>query len=240
MQVKTHGIILHTIKYSDSASILAVYTMQFGRVSYLVRGMNKKKSAFRSGLLQPLSLLEMDVSHMPGKDLQRIREMQVSYPFTSIPYHPVKNAIALFLAEALYRILRQTEPDEGLYLFLEESLKSLDASEEGFSNFHLVFLMRLTRHLGFEPNQDAGTIRYFDLMNGIFVADRPLHAHYVLPEFTGDFAALLGLGYDDMKELRLTRQKRMKLLEILIEYYKLHVPDFHGMQSLAVMQSLFD
>ncbi len=240
MQVKTSGIVLHSIKYSDSATIVTVYTRQFGRVSYMVHGVNKKKAMFRASFLQPLSLLEMDVFHVPGKEIQRIKDIQMGFPFAGIPFHPVKNAVALFLSEMLYKVLRQTEPDESLYLFLENSIRQLDCCEEGMANFHLVLLLKLTRYLGFEPNYDDAQANYFDLMNGIFSKSRPLHAHFLLPDLTADFAALLRTDYTSMHALKFARETRFKILEGIIEYYRMHVPEFHGLHSLAVLHSLFD
>ena len=240
MQVKTLGIVLHAVKYSDSASIVTVYTRQFGRVSYMVHGVNKKKSVFRAAFMQPLTLVDMDVYHVPGKEIQRIKDLRLAYPFVSIPFHPVKNSMALFLSELLFRTLRRAEPDEGLYLFLENSIQILDCCEEGISNFHLVFLLKFSRYLGFEPNQDDMQAAYFDLMNGVFLRNKPSHIHFLSPEVSVDFAALLHSDYADMHQLVLTRQKRVNLLVSTIEYYRLHIPDFHGLHSLAVLQSLFD
>jgi DNA repair protein RecO (recombination protein O) len=240
MQVKTSGIILHSIKHTDSATIITVYTRQFGRVSYMVHGVNKKKSSCRAAILQPLSIVEMDVFHTPGKNIQRLKEMRLEQPFTGIPYNPVKNSLALFLSEVLYRTLRQTEPDDSLYLFLENSILQLDCSETGISNFHLVFLLKLTRYLGFEPNQDEEQVNYFDLMNGVFLKQKPLHVHFVLPEVSADFIRVLNADYSNMHNLAFTRARRANLLQIIVEYYQLHIPDFHGLHSLAVLQSLFD
>ena len=240
MQVKTSGIILHSIKHTDSATIITVYTRQFGRVSYMVHGVNKKKSSCRAAILQPLSIVEMDVFHTPGKNIQHLKEMRLEQPFTGIPYNPVKNSLALFLSEVLYRTLRQTEPDESLYLFLENSILQLDCSETGISNFHLVFLLKLTRYLGFEPNQDEEQVNYFDLMNGVFLKQKPLHVHFVLPEVSADFIRVLNADYSNMHTLPFTRARRANLLQSIVEYYQLHIPDFHGLHSLAVLQSLFD
>ena len=240
MQIKTTGIVLHSIKYSDSASIVTVYTRHFGRVSYMVHGINKKKSTCRAALMQPLSIVEMDVFHTPGKDLQRIKDLRIAYLFTGIPFDPVKNAVGLFLSEMLFRTLRQTEPDESIFLFLENSIQQFDCCEVGVANFHLVFLIKLTRFMGFEPNNDEGNISFFDLMNGVFLGQKPLHPHFLNPELTTDFLLLLKTDYTNMNNLHLSRQKRTKLLEGLIEYYKLHIPDFHGVHSLEVLQSLFD
>jgi len=240
MQVKTSGIILHSIKYTDSTTIITVYTRQFGKVSYMVRGVNKKKSANPAAILQPLSLVEMDVYHTPGKNIQRLREMRMGYPFSGIPFDPVKNALALFLSEVLFRTLRQTEPDDNLYLFIENSILQLDCTVTGISNFHLVFLLKLTRYLGFEPNQDDEQVNYFDLMNGVFLNVKPPHAHVALPEVSADFIRVLNADYATMHNLAFTRARRTALLESIVEYYQLHIPDFHGLHSLAVLQSLFD
>ncbi len=240
MQVKTRGIILHSIKYSDSASIITVYTEQFGRASYMVHGINKKKSVCRPAMLQPLSLVEMDVFHTPGKELHRIKDLQMAYTFTRVPYNPIKNSLALFLSEMLFRTLRQTEPDENLFFYLENSIQQLDGCEAGLANFHLVFLLKLTRYLGFEPNSDEETFRYFDLMNGIFQNNKPLHVHYLAEEESVDFAALLHADYNTMHQLVFSRQKRIKLLESIVDYYRLHIPNFHGVHSLEVLQHLFD
>jgi len=240
MQVKTIGIVLHSIKHTDSSTIITVYTQQFGRVSYMVHGANKKKSVVRSALLQPLSIVEMDVLHTPGRDIQRIKDIRMEHLFSSIPFDPLKNSLALFISEILYRTLRQTEPDDSLFLFLENSIQQLDYCAAGIANFHLVFLLKLTRYLGFEPNRDEERTKYFDLMNGIFQQEKPLHTHYLLPEATEDLNQVLERDYATMHNLAFTRARRAKLLESIIEYYRLHIPEFQGLHSLAVLQSLFD
>lgn len=240
MQVKTSGIVLHSIKYTDSTTIITVYTQQFGRVSFMVHGANKKKSVCRAAFLQPLSIVEMDIFHTPGKNIQRLKEMRMEQSFAGIPFDPVKNSLALFLSEVLFRTLRQTEADESLYLFLENSILQLDCSETGMSNFHLVFLLKLTRYLGFEPNQDEVKTNYFDLMNGVFLEEKPLHTHFILPEVTADFTRVLNADYSTMHNLAFTRARRADLLQSIVEYYQLHLADFHGLHSLPVLQSLFD
>ena len=239
MQANTAGIILHTTKFSDSATIATVFTREFGRVSYMLYGVNKKKSGNRAALLQPLSLVELVVKHAPGKDIQYIKEMRLEHQFTGIPFDSVKNSLALFLAEILFKTLRQTEPDDVLFQFLENSILQLDSSHDGIANFHLVFLQKLSRYLGFEPNTEESG-KYFDLMNGVFLNEKPLHVHFLLPEVTVSFSALLETDYATMHKLALTRENRSILLRGLIEYYRLHITEFHNLHSLAVLQSLFD
>ena len=239
MQHKTSGIVLHTTKYNDTASIVCIYTKDFGRVSYIVYGVGKKKSVVRSSFLHPLTLTELEVNHIAGRDIQQIKEIRILHPFNTIPMNPTKNALTMFLSEVLFKSLRQTEPDETLFLFLENSIQQLDYCYEGVQNFHLVFLQKLTRYLGFEANREVNG-KYFDLMNGIFQVEKPTHTHFLMPESSGLFLNLLETEYNTMDKLVLSRDNRTELLKSLLEYYRLHIPEFHNLYSLAILQSLFD
>ena len=240
MQAKTPGIIIHSLRYSDSANIVTAYTQQFGRVSYMAYGSSKKKSAWRNSLLQPLSVVELDVFYNQNKDIQRLKEVRCDIPLIDIPSNPVKNVIAIFIAEILYRTLHNQEADESLFLFLKQSIQTLEENDNGIANFHLVFLMKLSRFLGFNPNTETGSEGYFDLENGIFSLYQPKHPQYLSKELSGKILLIIKSDYFTMDKLIFSRQERVEILEAIIEFYKLHVPNFRGLNSLEVLQSLFD
>jgi DNA repair protein RecO (recombination protein O) len=164
----------------------------------------------------------------------------MNYTFTGIPFDPVKNSLALFLSELLFRILNHTEPDELLFLFLENSIQQLDCCESGIANFHLVFLLKLTKYLGFEPNMENGHFKYFDMMNGVFMDEKPQHPHFLSTELTEKLYEIMHVNYSSMSQLNILRNTRIKLIESIIDYYRLHITDFYGLHSLEILQSLFD
>lgn len=241
MQAKTTGIILHQVKYSDSQSIVSIYTREFGRMSYMVRGANRKKSATRSALLQPLSIVEIDVSHNPKKDIQSIKDIRIAIPFYHIPYDPVKNGLALFMTELLQKTLKHSENDKELYNFIENSVCQLDKCEEGIGNFHLVFMAGLARRLGFAPDMlnDNG-YKFFDMMNGIFERSQPLHAHFLEGKQAETFKSIMELDYDCLNSLPMNRIQRAGVLTNFVEYYKLHLADFQSLHSIEVMHKLWE
>jgi DNA repair protein RecO (recombination protein O) len=240
MQFKTTGIILHTLKYSDSASIVTVFTKDFGKVSYMVYGVNRKKSVCRAGFLQALSIVRMDVIHYTGKEIHQIKEIHVEFSAKSIPYDPIKNALALFIAELLYRNVKETETNEKLYTFLEKSIEIFDKCDAGIANFHLVFLVKLSSYLGFQPSQENEKLEFFDMLNGVFVDRRPTHAHVLPTNLTKDFTSLLNSNYLSMSAIILTRSQRYNLLVSILEYYRLHIPGFGEIKSLEILKTLFD
>ena len=228
------------VRYNDSNNIVDVYTKECGRLSLLVPLSRSKKSAVKSVLFQPLSMLEMVVDIRPKASLHRVKEAKQWYVFTSLPYDPFKSSIALFLSEFLYRVLRAQEPDVPLFAYLTFSIEWLDMCDGSFANFHLVFLLRFSRFLGLYPNVDSYHPGYFfDLLNGCYAAGRPLHPSYLDEKESAVLLQLARVNYRSMHLFVLSRAERTRCLEQILHYYRLHIPNFPEMKSLAVLQELF-
>lgn len=240
MYQKATGIVLHTLKYNDTSVIADIYTEQNGRMSFLAAVSRSRKSPVRTTLFQPLSCIEFETDIRPGNSLHRIREVKSAHPFRSIPYHPYKTAIVLLIAEFLYRALREEEQNLPLYMYLLHSLLWLDECESRFANFHLVFLIRLSRFIGLYPNTDSyrpGAC--FDLLNACFVPDRPAHGFFLAPEEAEALRQLTRANYETMHLFALNRTQRNRCLTAINEYYRLHLPDFPVLKSPDVLQTLF-
>ncbi len=241
MLCKTRGIVLHTLAYNDKYSIIYMYTEAFGRVAYLVARIRGKRSIVSRALFLPLSIMEMEVDHQNKRELQRIREARSTCPLTDLYCNPTKNAIALFMAEVLYRVVKEKEGDVRFFEFLDQSIQWLEAADRGIANFHLVFMLRLPYYFGVYPNTDSYEKgAKFDLMNGTFTQSQPLHRHYLSSEESLIFHRLLRLGYENMSIYTFSRQDRTNIIRKILEYYRLHLPDFPEIKSLSILQSLFD
>ena len=108
MLQKTVGIVLHSLKYNDTSNIVDIYTQHTGRASFLVKIPRSRKSTVKSVLFQPLAMVEFEADYRPNTNLYPVKEAKSWYPFYTLPYDPYKSAIAMFLAEFLYRALRRT------------------------------------------------------------------------------------------------------------------------------------
>ena len=148
MLQKTLGIVLHTLKYKDTSLIADIYTEVAGRASFMVSIPRSRKAAVKPVLFQPLALVELEADFRPNATIYKVKEAKALYPFATLPYDPYKSAIALFLSEFLYRAVREEAENRPLFAYLYHSVIWLDECREGFANFHLVFLMRLSRFLG--------------------------------------------------------------------------------------------
>lgn len=241
MLCKTRGIVLHSIPYNDKYAIIYMYTEAFGRASYIVARNRGKKSPVSKALFMPLSVVEMEVEHLNKRDLHRIRETRLCYPLTDIFCDPIKNMLALFLSEVLFRAVKETEPDPRLFEYLYEAIRLLEIADKGVANFHLVFLLRLLHYMGIYPNMDSympGSC--FDMMNGVFVNRIPMHRHYLNQQESLFLVRLMKISFENMSLYSFSRRNRVDIINRILEYYRLHLPDFPEIKSLSVMQSLFD
>jgi DNA repair protein RecO (recombination protein O) len=240
MIYKVKGIVLHHAKYRESSAIVYLYTDLFGRQAYLIHSIRGKKSRYPSNLLQSLTFLELEAYHKEGRDLQKLREMRNYLPYRSIPYDLQKSAQAMFIGEVLYRVLREEDPNPELFEFLENSLQLLDVSDESPVNFHLLFLVQLTRFLGFFPEnnyREGATV--FDMRNGQFGNGTGVHPDFFDHASSELLHDLLGISFSDMNQLSVKQVTRVRFLENLMDYFRLHVQDFGRLKSLPVLHEVF-
>src|SRR5688572_20124602 len=161
---KTRGIVLKTTLYSESSVVVQIFTEKFGIQSYMINGVKKPRAKIRMNMLQPLHLVDMVVYHKTNTSIQRVSELRPSPIFCSIPYDIIKSTMAIFLNEVLYKSIRQQMADEHLFDFIFSAICWLDECNEQNVNFHLSFLLKLSRYLGFAPSmQTKSDQSYFDL-----------------------------------------------------------------------------
>ncbi len=238
MIVKTRAIVLSSLKYGDADLIVKCLTEE-GLRSYMLRRIfGSKSKKIKLAYFQPLSLLELTANHNQKGRLNSLREVRASYLYKTIPTSIVKGSISLFLSEVLSSSLKEEEPDASLFEFVHTSLIWLDTHGQ-IADFHLLFLMRLTRFLGFHPDTKQAGLEYFDLVEGSFSKSRP-HNPFLSEEKLGLFRSLIGTNFDEVVGLRLNAEKRQVLLEILLTYYELHLPGFKKPRSLNVLKDVFD
>lgn len=240
MLATTEGIVLHFIKYGESSVIATIYTREFGRQSFLIHAARSKKSKNRAGLLQPLFLVELVTYQKQTREIQRIKEIKSHQTYQNIPFDGRKTTQAFFLAEMLYKTIGEQESFPEMFEFIQHTLLYFDLMEEGSSNFHLWFLLRLTEYLGFLPDTSSkGFENWLDLQKGAVVPFEPSHPHFVNKEATVFLQTLLSLKVSELETFRISRKIRDYLLTKVVDYYQLHFDNLGKIKSLEVLKQVF-
>ncbi len=240
MLTKTQAIVLHSLKYGETRLIVDMFTRSQGRQSFIVSIPKSVKGKIKKQLFQPLTLLEIESDLRPKLQLQKLSDIRLASPFSSIPFDPNKLSISLFIAEFLYYALRSEQHNEPLFDYIVNSIQWLDAQTDRFANFHLVFLMRLSRFLGFYPNlEHYQSGDYFDLRESIFLSAPPVHRDFLHPQEAEKIQLMMRMDFPTMHLFRMSHQERNRLLEVSLIYYRLHLPDFPELKSVSVLQELY-
>ncbi len=237
MLTNTRGIVFHTVPYSDSRIIAKIYTEHSGVESFIITISRSKRGKIKNNLLQPLTQLDLVVDYRGKGGLQTVRELSCGIPYQHLQEDIIKTSIALFLAEVLYKSVKEEEVNEQLYSFMANSLHILDLQEEGVANFHLVFLLQLTKYLGFHPQPNSsGEKSIFDLRDGVFRDRFPDHLHYLDASEARMLEKLLALSYSDMEFFPLSGETRRIMVKHILRYYDLHLHNMHEVKSHEVLE----
>jgi DNA repair protein RecO (recombination protein O) len=237
---KTRGIVLHTTRYGESSLVVHCYTEQSGRQTYMVKGVRKSRKQNRSNLFQPLFILDFEVYHKNTSGIQLVKEVNRAMPLNSIPFDIIKSTQAIFMAEVLYRVVKEEESNPMQAHFLINTIQYLDALEEASPDFHILFMFQLSKHLGFYPqnNYGDGSI-YFNLVNGLY-RSHPSDPEVQLNEADSKlWNSYMALDFQPIKETDFNSSHRSTMLNNLVRYFKFHVESMGEIRSLEVLHTFF-
>lgn len=235
----TKAIVLSAIKFKDTSMIVTCYT-QKGIKTYLVKGVLSKKTKskkIKPAYFQTFTLLDIVANHNDKGRLNYINDIRVYQPLHNIYTDIYKNTTALFLAEILTSILKEEIENKDLFNFIEQAIVWLDLHDET-TNFHLVFMIKLTKYLGFYPNKPKENASFFNLKEGVFSFHKPIQNFLSGSDFIL-FKSLIGTDFDTMSSVAINAKSRQVLLKILIQFFTLHLPEFKNPKSLVVLQTIF-
>ena len=236
MQIKTQAIVLSAIKFQEKSLIVKCFTKSDGLKSYFIpSAFSSKKSNQKIAYFQPLNILEIEANHKNKGTLEHFKEVKIAYNYQNINTDIVKSSMILFLSEVLHNSIFEEEKNENLFSYLETSLMWLD-THDTISNFHLIFLLQLTKFLGFYPQENDPDASYFEMIEGVFSplqGTSCLNAHETIL-----LKKLLNLRFENIQK-NFYKEERQVLLKILLEYYSIHLQGFKRPNSLNILKEIF-
>ncbi|MCM1347798.1 MAG: DNA repair protein RecO C-terminal domain-containing protein [Firmicutes bacterium] len=240
MKQTLHIIALRTIRHNEKHNIFIGYSLERGRVAMAVTAGSGKSASRLRALLMPLSVVECEADISPDREVHSMRSVHADAALHSIYSHPVKSAVAMFLAETLSGVLREGPPEPALWHFIASSIGRLNELPPArVANFHVCFLFGLSRCLGIAPDvAEYGPGRVFDLRDGRFRLSAPLHTNFVTGEEATAVWTLSRLTYRNMHLWHLTRNQRARLIDTELDYISMHYAPLPAIRSLDVLRSL--
>ena len=222
MVSKTNGIVLNYIKYKETSIISKIYTKKFGLKSYLINGVRTKKGKFNISSFQPLSLLELVVYENKSSEIGRIKELKFDKIYFTNHHVQKKISICLFISEVLLKLITFQVPDKNQFNFVRNSLIDLDKIEDNYENFHIIFLIKFSKYLGFEISNisDFSNIKFESQLVISFLSE------IIISEYSSN--------------IKSTSSVRNKALEIIIVYFREKTELNINFNSNRILKNIFN
>ena len=237
---KARGVVLHTVKYGESSLVAFLLTDVLGRQNYMVQGVRSARGHGNKGaLFQPMFVLEFEGLESSHMQMHRMKEVRTAFPLASVPFDVRKSTISLFMAEVLYRLIREVEPDSPLFDFVSGSVAALDGMTGGVANFHLWFLVRLSSFLGFYPGNEYLPGGYFDIQEGLFALSMPQHRLALSQDNSRILADFMACGVDNLASIGLSRVQRSDFMTAILTYFGYHLDAISQVKSIQILKEVF-
>ena len=222
MLYKTRGIVFRFTKYGETSIIVNIFTESFGLQSYIVNGVRSKSAKNKIALFQPLTLLELVVYNKENANIKRIKELKCVHPFQSLYTDIKKSTIGMFLIEIMNKTIKEESHTGDFFSFLFNSIQTLDLLEESVENFHLIFLVKLSRYLGFGAHTVSEVL-----------------GHRMISDDEEKLLAIL-LTLNLQESVKMTGHQRKNLLEPLLLFYADHIDYLGEIRSIPILREVLD
>ena len=233
MKYKSRAITLTYIKQGESSIISKIFTEKHGLQSFIIKGVRSKRAKKKLGLFQPLQLVDINATLIPKKGLQYLAEITIIETISTDKINMNKNFLAIFIAEISSKVLQENEQNSGLFKFVWEIKQKLYNANTVDENFALLFMLNLSKYLGFFPSTENINAPFFNLETGEF-SGKAFNLNIYLTEEKTKILKHLLLG----KKINIPQELKSELLKDIIQYFRLHHYNLSNITSHLIIESL--
>ena len=233
MKYKSRAITLTYIKQGESSIISKIFTEKHGLQSFIIKGVRSKRAKKKLGLFQPLQLVDINATLIPKKGLQYLAEITIIETISTDKINMNKNFLAIFIAEISSKVLQENEQNSGLFKFVWEIKQKLYNANTVDENFALLFMLNLSKYLGFFPSTENINAPFFNLETGEF-SGKAFNLNIYLTEEKTTILKHLLLG----KKINIPQELKSELLKDIMQYFRLHHYNLSNITSHLIIESL--
>jgi len=240
MTTKTEAIVLNKVKYSDNAFIINLYSATIGKFAAIIHINRSSKNGIKSAMFSPLNIIETEVKIKDSRSIQSVLNCNNLLNPYNISNNVAKTSIALFITEILLKTIKEEEPNQKLFDFIKKTVLTLNYSANINYDFHLFFLRDFAKISGFGMTCNCcKDTPFFNLKEGMFLPMFTCVEESLTTDESLNIEKLLMSEYNESVK-HFNYETRTNLIERLLQYYKLHIHEFGNLNSIKILQEVFN
>jgi len=239
--IKTEALILRTIPFQESSSIVKMFTREQGKISVIAKGARRLKSALR-GFLEPLNYIEAIYYYKSTRDIQTLSKIDLIQSYLSGVPDIECNIFGLALLETIDKVVHDHQHDHEIFDDAVHHLGFMNHEPETCKMALVRFLLTLTDILGYRLEINSCPHCRAQLISAVY---NPGSAQLICMECGRHFSLGHRFAESDMAFLKNPEDldsyrmiNREKLLRMLIHYLSYHLDVPLHLKSLQLLSDL--
>lgn len=146
-RVRTRGLVLKKLDYSDSSIIVTLFTYTLGKVKVIIRGAKRPKSRFVS-VFETFNVVETVIQVKENREIQHVSDAKTLMSYVELRKSYLKQVWAGRVMRFVDSVLPELSPSKGLYSLTERTLFML-AHEKNEEAVFVAYVSKALKVLGY-------------------------------------------------------------------------------------------
>ena len=167
MLLSSKGLVLKVFPYSNTSVICNIFTDDYGKLTFIVKGIRKPKKPLLS-ILQPFNLIELQYYYKKDRGIQLIKEADIVISFEKLRQDFSTIIIGSTILNIINKIFEKEYSNDIIFRLIYKTLNKLSDNNENNKIFFIFFIFHLNKQLGFMPDSNEIKNRIKD-KGGLFL-----------------------------------------------------------------------
>ena len=220
MLLSSKGLVLKVFPYSNTSIICNIFTNNYGKLTFIVKGIRKPKQPLLS-IIQPFNLIELQYYYKKDRGIQLIKEADIIISFEKLRNNFSTIIIGSTILNIINKVFEKEYSNDIIFRLIYKTLNKLSGINYNNKLYFIFFIFHLNKQLGFMPDMDEIKIRINN--EGTIFLNQINETHI-----------------DELLNIEINNEILKKTYNFLIFFMKHHVYSMNNIKGLDQIEKIYN
>lgn len=220
MLLSSKGLVLKVFPYSNTSVICNIFTDDYGKLTFIIKGIRKPKKPLLS-ILQPFNLVELQYYYKESRGIQLIKEADIIISFENLRNNYSTIIIGSMILNIINKIFEKEYANEVIFRLIYKTLNKLSEFNHTNKIYFLFFIFHLNKQLGFMPEIDT---KKNDIDKKVLLLLNTINTTNI----------------DHISDIKSNSDILKKTYNFLIFFMQYHIHSMHNIKGLVELEKIYN